>query len=203
MSIQVFFALLVASAVFAVTPGPGIVAIIGRSLGSGAAPGLILGIGLILGDLCYLTLALLGLTWLEQTLGGFFVWVRLMGGIYLFWIGMQLFRAGDRPATTQAVIVRHPLREITTGLVISLSNPKVILFYLGFLPAFYDLSTLQASALPFLYLAIGGGLLTGVIAWACGISIARRVISGRGWRWLHRGAGALIAGTGIYIAGRS
>lgn len=203
MTVQAFITLLVASAVFAATPGPGIVAIIGRSLGSGATSGVILGIGLILGDLCYLTLALLGLTWLERSLGDFFILVRLVGGAYLLWIGVQLWRAGDRPATTRIVRVRHPLREVITGLVISLSNPKVILFYLGFLPAFFDLSSLRFSALPFLYLAIGGGLLTGVIVWALGISFAKRVVSKRGWRWLHRGGGTLIAGTGIYIAGRS
>jgi threonine/homoserine/homoserine lactone efflux protein len=186
--------------VFAATPGPAILACIAQALGSGFRSALALVAGIVLGDVLFLLVAVYGLAMMASVLEGFFVVIRIGGAAYLAWIGWRMWRSA--PALPRSSVKsrehRHTFRA---GLLLTLGNPKVILFYLGFLPAFIGLSDLR-----------GGDVAAVMVLLVCVLttvnaSYAWMAATARGWvegpaavRRLNRGAGALLMAAGIYVA---
>lgn len=217
MTIHSLLALALALFVLAITPGPGVFAVLSAALGRGLPTALALTVGIICGDLVFLLLAMAGLTVLAETMGDLFLVVRLGGAAYLIWLGVGLWRGADkaRPMTAHATGTPDdgmmqpaptPLRLARTlcgGLALTLGNPKVIVFYVGFLPTFVDLRTLDASGAALVAattVCVVGSVLGGYAVMA---ARARRLLSTpRATRLLHRGAGAVMVGTGAAIATR-
>ena len=100
--------LLLAGAMFvlAATPGPGVFATVARALASGFVPAAELVVGIVIGDLVYLLLAIFGLGALAAVLGELFVVVKYAGAAYLLWLGWRLWHAPpvDRDALRQALL---------------------------------------------------------------------------------------------------
>jgi threonine/homoserine/homoserine lactone efflux protein len=172
MDLSSSLALVVATFIFVITPGPGIIAIISTSLTFGFKSGAILSIGLIFGDIVYLLVALFGLAILMEFLGDFFMLVRLVGGLYFLYLGYTMVSAKVNRFELNRDISPSLYKTFFQGLFISLSNPKVILFYLGFLPAFMDLSNLSLNdiilvvTLVFFY-TYGWGLVICLLGESC------------------------------------
>lgn len=188
----------------AVTPGPGVFATVARALASGARHAAVVVVGIVIGDLLFLMLAVFGLAVLAEVLGDLFTVVKYLGAAYLIWLGIRLWRM---PA------VNHAIREVAelswganllSGLVITLGNPKVILFYLGFLPTFVDLTRLTANDVATIAVVVSvvlGGVLLG---YAFAADRARRWFrSARAERMLNRSAGSVMIATGAVLAVRS
>jgi threonine/homoserine/homoserine lactone efflux protein len=160
--------------------------------------------GMVAGDLAYLLFAVWGLSLVAQALGGLFWLLRLAGGAYLIFLGVRVWRSGAVDETQgKSQQFKSAGSVFAGGLAVSLSNPKVILFYCGFLPAFFDLRTL---GLPDLAVVVGvmSAILFGVLAaYAALAGAARRMLSGSGARrWLNRAAGGALAAAGVAIAVR-
>ncbi len=192
--------------VLAVTPGPGIFATVARSLASGFSQAAVVAAGIVCGDIFFLLLAVYGLSAVAELLGNFFVAVRFMGGLYLIFSGLRIWFYPVR----QKMI--HPVREqgltwtknFAGGLAVTLGNPKVILFYLGFLPSFLDLHHL--SAVDVLLSATIVSLVLGsvLLAYGYGADRARSLFtSRRSLKNLNRGSGAIMIGTGSIILTRA
>ena len=200
-------ALAFAAAIFvlAATPGPGILATVSRSLASGARRSLPLILGLILGDLIYLLLAVYGLSYAARALGGLFVVVKLLGGAYLVFLGVRLWLTrASGSATSDLDPPGSALAGLLQGLITTLANPKVILFYGGFLPTFVDL---QALALPDVLL-LAGIVVPILFAVFTGYALlaerARRLIRSPDGRCrLNRVSGTILIVAGVWIAARS
>lgn len=218
MTAHSLLALALALFVLAVTPGPGVFAVLSAALGRGLPTALALTVGIICGDMIFLLLAMAGLTVLAESMGDLFLVVRLGGAAYLIWLGVGLWRGADkaRPMATPTGDTAcddgapqpspTPLRLARTlcgGLALTLGNPKVIVFYVGFLPTFVDLRTLDASGAALVAattVCVVGSVLGGYAVMA---ARARRLLSTpRATRLLHRGAGAVMVGTGAAIATR-
>jgi threonine/homoserine/homoserine lactone efflux protein len=190
--------------VLAATPGPGVMATVASVLKSGFKPALSVVGGIIFGDLLFLLFAVFGLSLLAQHLGQAFFAIKIIGGGYLIYQGVKLFfcnTAIEEPA-------RQPTVSLTanffSGLSITLGNPKVILFYCGFLPNFIQLAELTLSDI----VSVAGivvFVLSGVLgsyAWLAGS--ARNLIQTPGSsKLLNRSAGTVMVTTGIWISSRS
>ena len=87
-----------------------------------------------------------GLAALAQAMGDLFAVVRLLGGLYLVWLGVRAWTAPPPPLRDSTGAAGH-WGGWMSGLLITLGNPKVILFYLGFLPTFIDVASLSVSDL--------------------------------------------------------
>lgn len=188
--------------VFAVVPGPGIMAITARSISSGRNPALALAVGMVMGDLVFLTAALVGASALANQLGEIFFVIKMAGAAYLVWMGVKLWSAGPVQVEPGRVQAHHRLtRNLATGLMVSLGNPKVILFYLGFLPAFVDLTRLtvaDGALIVVLVTLVVGFVLIGNALLA---DRARRLFAHpRSARLLNRGAGTVMVGAGLAVA---
>ena len=141
-----YVALAVASFIFAITPGPGILAVLAISINRGSAHGVAMSVGEVCADMVYLLLAMISLASLSASLADFLYYVRIIGAGYIGWMGIRQMtappaRAGQVPVTTGGVI-----GAFATGVMISITNPKVILFYLLFLPVFIDLSAMTVAS---------------------------------------------------------
>jgi threonine/homoserine/homoserine lactone efflux protein len=136
----------VALLLWVLIPGPAVLAIVGRSMTSGFTPALKLIAGILLGDLFYLCIALFGLAAIGKIMGEFFIIIRMAGAAYLIFLGVGLWLKGTR-MDDSASLGKRPdgCKSLLAGFGITLGNPKAILFHLGFLPAFFDLSAVTAS----------------------------------------------------------
>ncbi len=193
-------ALALAAAVFllAVSPGPGMLAVLARAMGSGFKSSLGVIAGIVLGDLIFLLLAIFGLAMLAKALGGFFTIVRILGGLYLVWLGVKLWKSPPFP--DERATRREPSRilgNFTTGLGIALSNPKVIIFYGSFLPSFLDLHSLTWAEVAVTALIVAS-IVTAVLGgYALAASRARHLFSSpRAVQRLNRTAGATMVAAG-------
>lgn len=197
--------LLLAGAMFvlAVTPGPGVLATVARALSGGFRPAAVLVIGVVLGDLVFLLLAVFGLGALAAILGDLFVVVKYLGAVYLLWLGWRLWRArpnGETPARPEA----SHTGNLLAGLLITLANPKVILFYLGLLPTLLDLQSLTMTDLVLVILIVSGVLGATLLGYALAAARARELVRHpRLAKALNRTAGGAMILAGVTLATRA
>ena len=131
-------AFLVASLVLAVTPGPGVVYIVARTLSQGKLAGLSSVAGVALGNLGNALGASLGLAALFAVSATAFTVVKSAGAAYLVYLGWQALRRPALHADAPAVPQAHAARIFRAGLFVALLNPKTTLFFAAFLPQFID-----------------------------------------------------------------
>jgi threonine/homoserine/homoserine lactone efflux protein len=205
MSLLSIFSLAIALFVLAATPGPGVFATISRSLASGFAPSLAVIAGIVTGDIIFLLFAVLGMSFIAGALGDFFVFVKLIGGAYLIFLGIKVFRS--TPVEVQAnenEKEKIKYGNYISGLAITLSNPKVILFYCGFLPTFMDLSALSRMDIFITGLTVAFVLSSVLIFYAYLANRARLFFSSKkSVQRLNRTAGGVMIATGFAIAAKS
>ena len=198
------FAFAGAMFLLAITPGPGVFATVARALASGFLHASVVVAGIVVGDLIFLLFAIFGLAAVAELMGGFFTLVKFAGAAYLVWLGVGLWR--NRVVATEAT----PIEEISwssnflSGLFITLGNPKVILFYLGFLPAFVDLTTLSAADVVMIATVVSVVLGLTMLGYAYAASSARQLFRSPGARQLlNRASGGVMIATGTVLAAKA
>lgn len=160
--IQNYVSFIAAILVFQLIPGPGTLAILNATGRDGVRAGLGAVLGTLLGDFLYMVAAVAGLATIMQANPLLFQGLQWLGVVYLCWMGIQLLRSSNMTRSSQ------PERQQSSGIyfqqafVVSLTNPKVILFFVAFFPLFLrpDASTttlammmLHVTVLSFLYQA--------------------------------------------------
>ena len=143
MTLSNIVALFTTMLVLAAIPSISVLAVTARSASSGFVHGVFTTIGIVLGDIIFILIAVFGLSILAETMGNFFVLIKYLGGAYLIWLGISLWRSKPLNTETESTIETSLLSSFLTGFFITLGDQKAILFYLGFFPAFLDLSTLS------------------------------------------------------------
>ena len=152
------YGLLVFSAVYLLavaSPGPGVAAVIARSLAKGTrgAPAFIA--GFLVGDLIWFTFAATGLAALAQTAQTLFVVVKYAGAAYLLYLAYKLWTAPVRRSPTRLTRVdrgQKPLQLFLGSLTLTLANPKTMIFFLALLPTVVQLE--QLTLLGFLEIVL-------------------------------------------------
>lgn len=143
MDLATFLSLAGAAFVFGISPGPGTLAALSVSTSQGLRSGLILGAGEAVGDVVYLTMAILSLGYLSVYLEPVMFVVRWIGAGYLIYLGIMQFRLSRLELETSNQIPTSTVKQFLMGFLIGGTNPKVILFYLSFIPLFLDLSNIS------------------------------------------------------------
>lgn len=193
-------AFVVAVVVFLAVPGPGNLALMTATGQGGVRAGLVATLGVIAGDQVLLWLAVAGVSALLMAHPLAFMAVQGLGAVYLVWLGWQMLRSqpGDAP-----VMRMDPRRYFRQPLLITVLNPKAIVFYVAFFPQFVDpvqhqgLRTFSFMALTIAALTWVYGLV--VVLLTC--SLADRLRAHPRWGlWLERLAGLLLIGFGIKLA---
>lgn len=204
MTIQSILAFSAAMLILAISPGPGIFATVSQALSSGFRSSVGVVGGIVIGDLLFLFLAVFGLSALAYALGDLFFYIKLLGGAYLVWLGFRMWIKVPVPLNQSHNLERrNGWQRFLGGLVITLGNPKVILFYAGFLPTFIDLSELQALDIIIIAGLVASILIVVLGAYSFAASRARVLFTSlRAIKALNRGAGTVMIGTGIVVATR-
>ncbi|WP_421855508.1 LysE family translocator [Oricola sp.] len=204
MTLAGFVTYAVALSIAAAIPGPGVIALVARALGSGFRPTLPMLFGLALGDVVYLGAAVLGLAYVAATFGAAFTAIKYLGAAYLVWMAISFWRAG---ASTEKVAARSAgtaWSGFVAGFLVTMGNPKVIIFYLALLPAFLDLSSVGVAdfaVLIVLTFAVLVGVLLPYVALA---GRARTMLqTPRALVMLNRVAATFLAGAAAAIASRT
>jgi len=198
--------LLFSSALFiaAASPGPGIAAIVARVLGRGPRDAIAFSIGVALGDVVWLTFAILGLAALAQAFHEVFLVIKYAGAAYLLYIAYKIWTA---PAVARDVTAEeraeHPAKLLLGGLALTLGNPKTIVFYLALLPTILDLTRITVLGFAELLaatLTVLGVVFAGYIVLA---ARARQLFTTpKAIRILNRTTGAMLAGAAAAVASR-
>jgi threonine/homoserine/homoserine lactone efflux protein len=201
------YGLLTFCAVYALavaTPGPGIAAIIARSLAHGfkGAPAFVA--GFLIGDLVWFTIAATGLAALARTAEMLFVGIKWVGVVYLLYLGYRLWTApAERVEVRDEDGRQHGWRAFMASLMLTLANPKAILFFLALLPTIVDLATLNALRFVEISLAIAIVLPAVLFAYVFLAARAREMFTTpKSVRRLNRGSGLAMAGAAVVVATR-
>jgi len=193
-------AFVVAIIVFLAIPGVGNLAIITSTGKGGIAGGLAATLGVIVADQILMWLAVAGVAALLTANPALFGLVQYAGALYLAWIGirMMLAKPGDAP-----VLNMQPHHFFRQAMLITLLNPKAIVFYMAFFPLFVDPKQHQ-GLLTFGVMAATIATLTFLY---CVIVISithfaadRMRASPRVGVWLNRVAGTMLVGFGVKLA---
>lgn len=115
--------------IFGITPGPGTFAVLARALTRGAGSCVMLALGMTISDILYLIAACFGLATIAQHWSELFLAIRIVGGLYLCYLGWKMWTAPlDLAGLEQRDSRNGQLISFSQGFLISASNPKVILF---------------------------------------------------------------------------
>lgn len=186
------------------TPGPGIAAVVARSLAHGfrGAPAFVA--GFIVGDLVWFGIAATGLAALAKTAEAVFVAIKWAGVVYLLYLAWRLWTApAERVAVTEGDDRQHGWRAFVASLMLTLANPKAILFFLALLPTVVDLTTM--NALTFIEISLAIVILMPAVLFTYVFLAARArelFTTPRAVRRLNRSSGAAMAGAAIVVATR-
>jgi len=125
------------------SPGPVWVALTARALSGGFHAAWPVALGVVIGDIIWPFLAILGVTWLVSVFAGFMTVLRWVACITFLVMGWLIIRNADKTIAADSRLTRPGMwAGFLAGLAVILGNPKAILFYMGMLPGFFDLTQL-------------------------------------------------------------
>ncbi|WP_299684682.1 LysE family translocator [uncultured Tateyamaria sp.] len=190
-----------ALAVLFLTPGPVWVGLIARSLSGGFHAAWPLALGVVIGDVLWSLLAIFGITWILSLYGDILEVLKWVAAGVFILMGAAVIRNADKTIGADSSLTRPGMwAGFVAGLAVILGNPKAILFYMGMLPGFFDLTRLTAwdvGAIVGLSALIP---LVGNLGMAVFIDRARRLVSSpTALRRMNLSAGVLLILVGLVI----
>ncbi len=196
-------ALFAVMVVLAFVPGLTEIAVVARSVSSGVRHGLIMICGIVIADFLFILFAVAGLAVVAEALGPLFVLVNYAAGAYLIVLGVGQLRMPPSAVGAAEPADFSRIASLSSGLFLTLGDPKAILGYMSLLPAFVDLSRVSVFDVATIML-----LATVAVAGAktCYVLLAERslawVESPRAKIRLNILAGGALASTGVSLIAR-
>lgn len=198
-----FTVFLVAALVITVTPGPDMLYILTRGIGQGVWAGLLSALGMSVGMLCHTTAVVLGLATVLRSSSVAYNVLRYAGAAYLLLLAWRSLRDSSRTEIEGLLDGVASARVLGQAILTNLLNPKIVLFYLAFLPQFVH----PASGHPAVQLLVLGLIFTALglvvdsaVALAAGRIGAFLRRSHGAQAWLNRMSGIVFAGLAARIA---
>lgn len=203
LSPEQFLSFLAAAVLITLSPGPDNLMVLSTGIAKGRARGIAFGLGCAMGCLSHTLLAVIGVSALIAASPTAFTALKVAGGLYLIWMGWGAIRSrGGARVTNASALNEPPMRLFRRGLMAAAINPKLVLFFLSFLPQFVVAArgdtNLQVGLLGIVFTlqaAVLFGLL-GYFSGAIGAWLNRTPAAGT---WLDRIAGAVFIGLGLRL----
>ena len=185
-----------------VVPGPVWVALTARALSGGFASAWPLAIGVALGDLVWPLAAIFGLSWILSIYGDFLGALHWIAAAVFVLMGVALIRKPAGPLAADSRLTRPGmLAGFATGVAAVIGNPKAILFYMGVLPGFFDLSRVTGLDIAAILLISAAVPMLGNLGLALFLDRARRLLSSpKSVGRINLISGILLVGVGVVIA---
>src|SRR4030095_12890214 len=200
MSLQAYVAFVIACIALALLPGPIVSLLIANGWAYGTRAALINVAGAQAGLAIVIGIVAIGLTSLMATMGYWFDWVRFAGAAYLVWLGFKLFRSAAGGVRTQPPPPPPRGGFFLQGLLVLLSNPKVLVFFGAFIPQFMDmekdhLPQVALLGITFMVIAASTDAVYALLA-----GRARLFFSKERTRLVSRISGGFMIGGGVWLA---
>ena len=203
MTITAVDAALYAGALFILflTPGPVWVALTARTLSGGFHAAWPLALGVVVGDVIWPLFAVLGVAWVVSMFADFMLVLRWVACLTFIVMGWLIIRNRDKTISSDSRLTRPGTwAGFLAGVAVILSNPKAILFYMGVLPGFFDLTALTWMDVAVICVLSMIVPLVGNLALALFVDGARKLLtSPRALRRTNVTAGILLIGVGLVI----
>ena len=201
VSPELWIAFALAAAAVIAIPGPTTLMVLGHTVSNGWRIGALSLIGVTLGDICAITLSVLGFSALLATSATAFTAMKWLGAAYLVWLGIQLWRAPPMEITPTAEKRASARNAILQTFVVTLLNPKGILFFAAFLPQFIDPAKPLWPQVLVLMLTFDllAATIQGVYIFAVGRA-RNRIASPQVLKNMNRVGGAMLVGAGLFTA---
>ena len=199
-TVAIFFA---ASVALALAPGPDNIFVLTQSALHGRRAGLLVTIGLCTGLLVHTAAVSLGVAAIFQTSIIAFNILKIVGAMYLLYLAWQAFRAGAANLDEKGKPGMSWRKLYSRGVIMNITNPKVAIFFLAFLPQFADPSrgSITVQMLMFGGLFIVSTLLIfGIIAWSAGFLGEWLKGSVKAQLIMNRVAGTVFTGLALRLA---
>lgn len=188
--------------ILAAIPSTSVAVVITRSATLNTCNGIFVALGIVVADLLFVMLAILGLAVFAEAMGSLFAIVKYIGALYLIFLGFSLFKSNN--LNTQHLKKTHTNSNLfisfMAGFTLTLGDIKAILFYASLFPLFIDITTLQAidiAIIAFITIVSVGGVK---LAYAfSGKKIASLALSKKSELITKKVAGGLMMGAGGYI----
>lgn len=204
LTISSILGLAVATFLLSITPGPGVFATVSKALSSGFKHAIPVVIGIVTGDLIFLLFAIFGLSLIAEIFSWLFMLIKYIGGGYLIWLGINLWRLNPSKSVISGANLQSGKSTFFGGLSITLGNPKVILFYLGFLPTFLNLENLSALDVAIVAFVVSLVLGTVMLFYAFMASRARLIFKSRSAQnKMNKTSGGIMIATGTVLLSKT
>ncbi len=185
--------------VLAAIPSVSVLAVSTRSATSGFIHGVFTTLGIVLGDIIFIVIAIWGLSFLAESMRDLFTLLKYVGGAYLILLGMGLWRSEPHNIQEEEIVRSSLISSFLTGLLITLGDQKATFFYLGFFPAFLDISQISfVDTLIIIAITIVavGGVKTGYALMA---HRARLLFSSKIRKGINLAAGCVMVAVGVFL----
>jgi threonine/homoserine/homoserine lactone efflux protein len=183
------------------TPGPVWMALTARALSGGFSAAWPLALGVVVGDALWPLLAVLGVTWIVSVFDGFMTVLRIVASVIFLLMGYLLIRHADRSIASDSRLTRPGMwAGFAAGVAVILGNPKAILFYMGVLPGFFDLTRVTVADIAAIMVISMVVPLIGNLCFSLFIGRARAILtSPAALRRTNITAGLLLIVVGLVI----
>ncbi len=201
MSLELYLAFALATAILILMPGPAVTLIVANSIAHGGRRTLVTVAGVSTATVVHLVLVALGMTSLMAVMSQWFEWLRWLGVAYLIYLGIRQWRALPLALDDGAIRAVSGRRLFWTGFVVDATNPKTLFFYAAFFPQFVDPGQAfgpQIAILCVTFLAIQT-LLDGTVA-LLGGRLRPLLASRARARIRNRITGTFLIGAGLGLA---
>lgn len=194
----------VALAIAVAIPGPGVMALIGTALGGGLKRAIPMIAGIAFGDVTWLVLAVLGLAAIAELYAEAFTVIRYIGVAYLLYLAWKFWTSNSTLKAEEVTTKRTAFAAMLNGYLITMGNPKAMLFYLALLPVLLDLTTIGLTEFAMIIPATYVILFVVLMPYALLASGAREWLkSSNVYKMMNRTAAALIGTAAIVIGLRA
>lgn len=180
-------AFILAALGFAYLPGPAMLYTAAQTLGRGRRAGWLAVVGVHMGCYVHVIAAALGLALLFAAIPPAYIAMKIVGGLYLLWIGLKLWQQGIR-AHGDEVPLATTKRVLRDSFLVEVLNPKTALFFVAFLPQFVQ----PESAMPVAWQLLWLGIATNVLFSSADVVVVLLASPLREWLQRSRGSSTLI-----------
>ena len=164
VSFQLF---LITVLIICITPGIDMIFILNRSISQGRDAGIYSALGVSVGAVVHTVLSGLGLSVILQTSVVLFTIIKIVGAVYLIYLGIQMFISKQSSISIKKTVYQSRRKLFVQGVITNVTNPKVALFFISFIPQFISVDN-QYGPIPFLILgsifAVMGAITSFIIA---------------------------------------
>jgi homoserine/homoserine lactone efflux protein len=198
MTLEIYFAYVLACILIAVIPGPTVTVIVGNSLAHGTRAGLLNVAGTQLGLGLMMLILIVGLSSVIAAMSWLFDWLRIAGALYLVYIGYRLLRSPDAIADAKAPTPRGGF--FLQGFLVMMSNPKALFWFGAFIPQFVDpkgnyVAQIALLGITAMVVAVFSDGAYAVLTGRAGALLSRNKV-----RVVSRLSGGCLIGGGIWLA---